>query len=75
VFVVESDEAALLANILARGLEAAYMTEDEVRAVVHARWLYGRWLADQAHRSDLPVLEPRPWETLVERIAAAATGL
>jgi 2-phosphoglycerate kinase len=72
VFVVEPDETALLTNILARGLESVYMTEVEVRAVVRARWLYGQWLTEQARRSGLPVLEPRPWETLADRIAAAA---
>lgn len=72
VFVVEPDEAALLASVLARGRESAYMTEDEVRAVVRARWLYGQWLAEQAGRAGLPVLEPRPWDTLAPRIATAA---
>lgn len=73
VFVVEPDEAALLANVLTRGLETAYMTEDEVSAVVRARWLYGQWLADQARRAGLPVLAPRPWDTLAPRIATMAT--
>jgi 2-phosphoglycerate kinase len=72
VFLVEPDEAALLATVLARGLETAYMTEAEVRAVVRARWLFGRWLAHQARRAGFPVLEPRPWETLADRIAAQA---
>lgn len=74
VFVVEPDEAALLANVLARGRESAYMTEDEVRAVVRARWLYGQWLAGQARRAGFPVLEPRPWDTLPQRIATAAAA-
>jgi hypothetical protein len=72
VFVVEPDEAALLANVLARGSEAGFMTEAELRAVVRARLLYGRWLSEQARRAGLPVVSPRPWDTLADRIAAAA---
>jgi 2-phosphoglycerate kinase len=74
VFVVEPDEAALAANIRARGLEATFMTAVEVAGMVRARWLYGRWLAEQARRAGLPVLAPRPWGTLADRIAAAATA-
>jgi hypothetical protein len=74
VFVVEPDEAALLANVRAAAREATWMTEDELRTVVRARWLYGQWLSDQARGAGLPVLPPLPWETLAERIAAAATA-
>jgi 2-phosphoglycerate kinase len=73
-FVVEPDEAALAAAVAARGLEATFMTAAEVAGVVRARWLYGRWLAEEARRAGLPVLAPRPWETLADRIAAAATA-
>jgi 2-phosphoglycerate kinase len=72
VFLVEPDEGVLLATALARGREAAHMTEAEVRGVVRGRWLYGRWLAGEARRAGLPVLEPRPWGTLAERVVAAA---
>ncbi|HEX2037121.1 MAG TPA: AAA family ATPase [Chloroflexota bacterium] len=72
VFLVEPDEAALLANVEARGRESTFMTADEVRTLVRARWLYGQWLARQAGRAGLPVLQPRPWETLAQRIVGAA---
>ena len=39
-------------------------TQDEARA----RWLHGQWLAREAARYNLPVMEPRPWETLVGRV-------
>jgi hypothetical protein len=74
VFLVEPDEAALQANVLARGREHLWMTEAELRAVVRGRWLYGQWLADRARRAGVPVLEPRPWDTLAERIAGAAAA-
>ena len=71
-FLVEPNETALLATVRARGRETAYMSGDEVGAVVRARWLFGRWLAHEARRAGLPVLEPRPWETLADRIALQA---
>jgi 2-phosphoglycerate kinase len=74
VFLVEPDEAALAAALGARGLEATFMIAAEVAAVVRARWLYGRWLAEQAHRAGVPVLAPRPWATLADRIATAASA-
>jgi hypothetical protein len=74
VFVVEPDEAALAAAIRGRGWEATFMTAAEVAGVVRARWLYGRWLTEQARRAGLPVLAPRPWGTLADRITAAATA-
>ena len=73
VFLVEPDETLLLANVLARGREHTWMTEAELRAVVRGRWLYGQWLTDQARRAGVPVLEPRPRDTLAERIAVAAS--
>jgi 2-phosphoglycerate kinase len=74
VFLVEPDEGALLATVRARGREHTWMTEAELRAVVRGRWLYGRWLTARARRAGLPVLEPRPWDTLAERIATAASA-
>jgi len=46
----------------------AGQTEAETRLEAHAKWFYGQWLADEAHHAGLPVLEPRPWSTLLERI-------
>jgi 2-phosphoglycerate kinase len=74
VFLVEPDERLLLATVLARGREHTWMTEAELRAVVRGRWLYGQWLTDQARRAGFPVLEPRPWDTLAERIAVTASA-
>ena len=71
VFVVEPDEDVLLGNMLARGRGMAGQTADERRTEARAKWLFGRWLAIEAGRYGLPVVEPRPWETLAERIARA----
>ncbi len=72
-FLVEPDESAILNNMLARGRGFEARTTDEQRTEARAKWLYGQWLAEEAQRYGLPVLEPRPWDTLVERVLAATT--
>jgi 2-phosphoglycerate kinase len=74
VFLVEPDESALLANMLARGRGLDGRDEAGLRVEARAKWLYGQWLAAEARRRGLPVLAPRPWATLVERILAAASS-
>ena len=69
LFLVETQEEVLFTNIVARGREMNGRQEMEMRTEARAKWLYGQWLADEAQRYSLPVLEPRPWSTLVERIA------
>lgn len=71
-FLVEPDEEALYRNMLARGrgLAAERAPEDEERARAWARlaWLYNVWVDGEARRLTLPVLPPRPYETLAERL-------
>ena len=74
VFLVETEEEIVFANIVARGRGMGGRREAELRTEARAKWLYGQWLADEAHRYGLPVLEPRPWSTLVERIQAARSA-
>ena len=71
VFLVESDESAILENISNRARPLGDQTPDEQPAEARAKWLLGKWLAREAKNYDLPVIEPRPWETLDQRIAAA----
>lgn len=71
VFLAEHDEHALLSSIRAPGRGTADQTEEELRTEARAKWLYGRWLADGASALGLPVVEARPWGSLVDRIAAA----
>ena len=69
VFLVEPDESTILANTIERGRGyIAGRTQQEMRAEARGRWLFGQWLAREAEKHNLPVLEPRPWETLVERL-------
>ena len=74
VFLIEPDENVIRSNMLARGRGFEARTTDEQRVELQARWLYGQWLAEEAQRFRLPVLQPRPWDTLVERVLAATTN-
>ncbi len=71
VFVVEPDESVILDTIIARGRGMAEWSEEEARTRTRAYWLYGQWLAKESRRYGLPVVEPRPWNTLAERIVSA----
>ena len=44
------------------------MTQQELRNDAHSKWLYGQWLAQEVARHELPVVQPRPRETLVQRL-------
>ncbi|GHO64477.1 hypothetical protein KSC_033690 [Ktedonobacter sp. SOSP1-52] len=68
VFLQEPDEKQLSINITQRGRGTVGMSEEELRTEARAKWLYGQWLAHEAMRWGLPVLEPQPWETLGTRI-------
>jgi 2-phosphoglycerate kinase len=74
VFVIEPDEGALLANMRARERRIAHWSEEELRLDARAMWLYGRWLAEEARRYAAPVVESRPWDTLVDRIIQASSA-
>ncbi|MEU5687725.1 hypothetical protein [Streptomyces venezuelae] len=66
VFLHEDDEEQVTANYLRREPEAGPQRH---RARVSV--LYGRWLAAQARAAGVPVIAPRPWEDLANRVAAA----
>ncbi len=74
VFLVEPDEDAILANFRVRGRYEDGRTEEGLRSDARAKWLYGGWLAAEARRYGLPVVEPRPWGTLPDRILTAVGG-
>jgi 2-phosphoglycerate kinase len=74
IFLLEAEEQVLLANIIARQRGVTHRTEAALRTEARAKWLYGQWLAREAHRAGLPVLEARPWSTLVERVMAALSA-
>lgn len=71
VFLIEPDEDVLLAHMDERHRVSVCHDEALLRSMAHTRWLHGLWLADEARRYGSPVLEPHPWESLVERIVSA----
>lgn len=75
VFLVEPEEGVLYANMMARDRGIVGRAEAGLRNEARAKWLFGRWITAEARRHGLPVLEPRPWATLIERIIAASNAL
>ncbi|WP_241847624.1 hypothetical protein [Streptomyces sp. CB02009] len=63
VLLHEDDEARVTANYLRREPEAG---PQHHRARVSV--LYGRWLAARAREAGVPVVAPRPWEDLADRV-------
>ena len=61
IFLIESDSEVLLATMQGR------MRDGALRNAARASWLYGLWLREEAVRRGLPVLEARPYETLLSR--------
>ena len=70
VFLVELDQDMIYVNVVAWGRGVAGRGEAELRNEAQAKWQYGQWLTAQAALHGLPVLEPRPWTTLADRIIA-----
>lgn len=68
VFLIEPEERAILGNMLARSRAVSDRTEEQLRNEARAKWLHGQWLSREAASHDLPIVHPRPWATLVERI-------
>ncbi|MFF5917614.1 hypothetical protein ACFY8C_04625 [Streptomyces flavochromogenes] len=63
VFLHEDDEARVTAGYLSRE-PAAGPQRHRARVSV----LYGRWLAARAREAGVPVVAPRPWEDLADRV-------
>lgn len=67
LFLIESDEEIILRNMRQRGRGFEHFSPKEQETLVRASKLYGQWLRRQADHYGLPVIEARPWETLLER--------
>lgn len=68
IFLIEDDEAVLFHNMLARQRGLERLPGEVQRRRVHASWLYGQWLKTEARQHHVPVVPPRPWETLGDRL-------
>lgn len=71
VFLVESYPQEMLSNSLKRGRGMEARSAQEQTRHSESSVLYGNWLAVEARRLGLPVIDSRPWETLLERTEAA----
>lgn len=74
VYVVESDEELIRQRSLHRGRGYHGLSPEEQRADSLRQRLHGEWLRAQAEEAGLPVLSPEPWDTLPDRILAAASA-
>jgi len=74
VFLVEPEEERIFSNIMERRRGIHDQSEAELLTEARTKWLYGQWLAEEAQSYGLPVLTPRPWSTLLERLLTAITN-
>ena len=72
VFIVEQDESQLLENLRSRGRGFNDWDTSQQEVFAHASWIYGQWLAREADKLRLPVIEAQPQRTLLERLLSAA---
>ena len=72
VFIVEKDEKQLLHNLRSRGRGFNDWDKIEQDGFAHASWLYGQWLAQEAKRLELPVIDAQPQQTILERLLSVA---
>lgn len=74
-FIVEPEESALRTALVARGgTWVAGRTQAEIQAEANGKWMFGQWLAAEASRHNLAVVEPRPRDTLPERLIEVVSG-
>lgn len=69
VFIIEPSEAAF-----AQTYRERWPDSESSPHTAHWRqlaWRYGQWLSGEAKQSGLPIVEPKPWATLEERIMMA----
>jgi 2-phosphoglycerate kinase len=71
VFLVEDQEDNLFEHALQRGRGFDQGSPAEQRRIITANWLFGQWIKTEAQNHSLPVLAPRPWQTLLDRTLTA----
>jgi 2-phosphoglycerate kinase len=68
LFLIESDEEVILNNMRRRSRGFGQFSVREQETLARASRLYGQWLRRQADHYNLPVVEARPWGSLLERV-------
>jgi 2-phosphoglycerate kinase len=71
VFVIEEDKDWLLRNAVDKGRGFEQLPLDYQEHYIEVSWSYGQWLRGEAMHHKVPVIVPRPWETLQGRIIDA----
>ncbi len=71
VFLIEEDEEQLYRNAIERGRGFNLLPKACQYRQVRVSWLYGQRLRQEAMSLSLPVVAPRPWDTLEDRIVNA----
>ena len=72
VFIVEPNEKQLLHNLQSRGRGFNDWNKMEQEGFAHASWLYGQWLAQEANKLEIPVINAQPQKTILERLLSIA---
>ncbi|NLV58763.1 MAG: hypothetical protein GXY67_08320 [Clostridiales bacterium] len=62
LFVNETDIHQIVRNYAAREGDALQHFRAEISVA------YGKWIADSCHGDGIRVIEPRPWDTILERV-------
>lgn len=73
VFVHEPDTTRLYANYITRKRLIAGRPEAELRTEARVKALFSNWIATEARKRELPAIDSRPFDSLVERIVSAAS--
>jgi 2-phosphoglycerate kinase len=68
VFILEQNEQQLLQNLRSRGRGFNEWDPLAQESFAHASWLYGQWLAQEAKKFGLPVINAQPQQTIRERL-------
>ncbi len=68
VFLVEEEEARLMFTALQRDRGFSEKSSTEQQQIVRTSWMFGQWLKAEADIHSVPVVNPLPYETLLERV-------
>jgi 2-phosphoglycerate kinase len=74
IFIVEQSEEQLLNNLRSRGRGFNDGHELEQKGFAHASWLYGQWLAQEAEKLGLLVINAQPHQTIFERLLSSISN-
>jgi 2-phosphoglycerate kinase len=71
IFIVEQNEKQLLNNLRSRGRGFNDGGKLEQEGFAHASWLYGQWLAQEARKLGLLVIDAQPQQTIFQRLLSS----